>query len=270
MLSRFLDWLDEAAAGLIRVAYLLAGVTAVAVYFGAGHLPKVVQDVLDGTLPWVLSFSVETHTYLSARRVRSAWQDMQASAKGSPEHDKAVGALKVNLGVLAFLVAFSCWNQLNYLYDTWMPPHTALALPGWLSYVVRALVIPAAFMAAAFLAPLALPIAAQIEQEARATLADVFKIARRQRRKMLQAAEREGRDMTGALVELVTDSELRRVISHAYKAITVAPALVTIPAITPAVAVEPSVSHPTTLLEGAGMPQQVIRCLQRQRRYSAT
>ena len=36
MLRRFLDWLDEAAAGFIRVAYLLAAITAVAVYFGRG------------------------------------------------------------------------------------------------------------------------------------------------------------------------------------------------------------------------------------------
>lgn len=217
--TRFLDWLDEAAAGLIRVAYLLAGITAVAVYFGAGHLPIVVAAALDGALPWVLASAVEIHTYLSARRVRSSWQDMQASARSSAEHDKAVGALRVNLGVLALLVAFSAWNQLNYLYDVWTPPHTTLALPGWLAYVIRALVVPAAFMAAAFLAPLALPVAAQIEQEARATLADVFTIARRQRRRMLKSAERDGRDMTGALVELVTDSELRRVIAHAYQAI---------------------------------------------------
>jgi hypothetical protein len=35
-LTVFLDWLDEAAGGFIRLAYLLAGITAVAVYFGAG------------------------------------------------------------------------------------------------------------------------------------------------------------------------------------------------------------------------------------------
>ena len=206
-IAQFLDWLDEAAARLIRVAYLLAGVTAVAVYFGAGHLPPSVESALNGILPWALSFAVETHTYITARRVRAAWQEKQA------------GALKVNLAVLAGLLAFSAWNQLNYLYETWTPPHTALALPGWLAYVVRALVVPGAFMAAAFLAPLAQPVAAQIEAEARNVLADVFRIARRQRKTMLKAAQREGRDMTGALVELVPDPELRRIIAHAYGAI---------------------------------------------------
>ena len=148
-------------------------------------------------------------TSLSACCVRVAWQDGQAAASRTEERIRADRALQVNVGVLAFLLAFSWWNQLNDLSDTWTPPHTALALPGWTAYVVRAPVVPMAFMAAAFLAPLAEPIAAQIEGEARATLADVFKIARRQCRKMLREAEESGRDMTGALALIVTDGELR-------------------------------------------------------------
>lgn len=206
-LTRFLDWLDEAAAGFIRLAYLLAGITAVALYFGAGHLPVIIEDPLNGALPWCLAAAVETHTYITARRVRAAWQERNWAA------------LKVNLAILAGLLAFSAWNQLNYLADTWQPPAGALALPSWLAYGVRALIVPCAFMAAAFLAPLAEPVTAQIEAEARATLADVFKIARKQRRRMLRDAERDGRDMTGALVELVPDPETRRIISHAYNAI---------------------------------------------------
>ena len=215
-LTRFLDWLDEAAAALIRIAYLAAGVTAVAVYFGAGHLPRMVEDPLNAALPWALAFAVETHTYITARRVRAAWQE------------KSWGALKVNLGILAFLLAFSAWNQLGYLSETWQPPAVALALPGWLAVTVRALVVPAAFMAAAFLAPLAEPVTMQIEAEARSTLADVFKIARKQRRRMLRDAQRSGRDMTGALVELVQDPDTRRIISHAYGAIG-APVSLTLP-----------------------------------------
>lgn len=95
----------------------------------------------------------------------------------------------------------------------------ALPLPSWASYLVRVLVVPCAFMAAAFLAPMAEPVTAQIEAEARATLHDVFRIARKQRRQMLRHAERAGRDMTGALVELVPDPETRRIISRAYNAI---------------------------------------------------
>jgi hypothetical protein len=41
-LTALLDWIDEAAGGLIRLAYLAAGVTAVAVYFGADELPPLV------------------------------------------------------------------------------------------------------------------------------------------------------------------------------------------------------------------------------------
>jgi hypothetical protein len=217
--TRFFDWLDEAAGGMIRLAYLLAGITAVAVYFGAGHLPAILEGVLNATLPWSLAFAIETHTYISARRVRLAWQDRQASPSESDEHKRATDAMKVNLGILAILLAFSAWNQLNYLYETWTPPATALALPGWAAYVVRALVIPCAFMAAAFLAPSAAPVASQVDAEARATLADVFSIARKQRRKLIRQAEKDGRDMTGALVELVEDPAARHIIAHAYGAI---------------------------------------------------
>jgi len=109
-----------------------------------------------------------------------------------------------------------------------------------------------AFMAAAFLAPLAEPIAAQIEGEARATLADVFKIARRQRRRMLREAGESGRDMTGALVELVTDGELRRVIRHAYSALSASPPPVAIveASTTPQNALESPTRPPT----GGGSP----------------
>jgi hypothetical protein len=204
-ITRFLDWLDEAAGGMIRLAYLLAGITAVAVYFGAGHLPAIIEGALNAALPWALAFAIEVHTYVTARRVRLAWQDRQASTHDAPEWSRASDAMRVNLAILAVLLAFSSWNQLNYLYETWTPPATALALPGWAAYVVRALVIPAAFMAAAFLAPSAAPVAAQVDAEARATLADVFTIARKQRRKLIRQAEKDGRDMTGALVELVED-----------------------------------------------------------------
>lgn len=218
-ITRFLDWLDEAAGGAIRLAYLLAGITAVAVYFGAGHLPPLVEGALNAALPWALAIAVELHTYITARRVRLAWQDRQASTHDAPEWARATDAMKVNLAILAVLLAFSSWNQLNYLYETWTPPATALALPGWAAYVVRALVIPCAFMAAAFLAPSAAPVAAQVDAEARATLADVFSIARKQRRKLIRQAEKDGRDMTGALVELVEDPAARRIIAHAYGAI---------------------------------------------------
>lgn len=207
-MNSFLDWLDEAAGGLIRFAYLAAGITAVAVYFGAGTLPPRADALLNAALPWALAFALETHTYLTSRRVRATWQ----------ERDR--NGLLVNIGVLAVLLAFSAWNQLGYLSGSWTPPHTGpLALPTWAAYGVRALIVPVAFMAAAFLAPLAAPITAQIEQEARNVLADVFRIARKQRQRMLKEAQRSGRDLTGALVELVGDDETRRIIAHAYGAI---------------------------------------------------
>ena len=72
------------------------------------------EAVLDAALPCGLAGAVETHMHLSARRVRVAWQDGQAAATGTDERARGNGALRVNLGVLAFLLAFSYGNQLNY------------------------------------------------------------------------------------------------------------------------------------------------------------
>ena len=215
-LTVFLDWLDEAAGGLIRLAYLAAGITAVAVYLGADRLPPALDNALNASLPGVLASAIETHTYLTARRVRAAWQDHQAASHSSATRERANGALSVNVAVLAVLLAFGAWNQLGYLAATWRPQGSAFTLPHWSAYLVRALIVPTLFMAAAFLAPLPMPIGAQIEAEGRATLTDVFKIARKQRRRLLTEAERSGRDMTGALVELVPDLEARRTIAHIY------------------------------------------------------
>jgi hypothetical protein len=71
-LGRCHAWLDEAASGAIRLAYLLAGITAVAVYFGAGRLPALVASALNAALPWALAFAIETHTYITAQRVHLA------------------------------------------------------------------------------------------------------------------------------------------------------------------------------------------------------
>src|SRR5258706_8918439 len=102
MLQRFLDYLDEAAGGFIRLAYLAAGITAVALYFGAGHLPGALENGLNAALPWTLAAAIEVHTYSTARRVRAAWQDHLA------------GALQVNLAIPAGLLAVHAPDPLNY------------------------------------------------------------------------------------------------------------------------------------------------------------
>jgi hypothetical protein len=57
-LTHLLDLIDETAGGFIRLAYLAAGITAVAVYFGAGHLLSAVEASLNAALPWALAAAV--------------------------------------------------------------------------------------------------------------------------------------------------------------------------------------------------------------------
>lgn len=218
MVTRFLDWLDESAAGVIRVAYLLAGVIAVASYFSDGNVPRGLADTLNGVLPWTLAAALEIHTYLSARRVRAAWQDMQAATLGSDDYERAGRSMRVNLWILGGLLVFSMYNQLQYLASTWTPPHTPLTPPGPLAYLVRAVITPAAFMAAAFLAPIGEGMAAQVQREAHTLSRLAFKAASEQWKRRLREMQRQQQDVTGALVGLIEDPSERRVIEGIWRA----------------------------------------------------
>jgi hypothetical protein len=217
-MSRFLDWLDESAAGVIRVAYLLAGVIAVASYFSDGNVPKAFSDFLNTILPWALAGALEIHTYLTARRVRKSWQDWSASSLDSDEHERAWSQLKLNLGILAGLLLFSMYNQLQYLAATWSPPDTPLTPPGPWAYLIRAIITPAAFMAAAFLAPVGEGLALQVQSQAHALAVMTFKVAVSQWKRRLRQMQQAGQDVTGALVQLVDDPAERRVISAIWQA----------------------------------------------------
>lgn len=209
MLQRILDWIDEAAGGLIRITYLLAGITAVSAYFGAGELPLDVQATLNFMLPWLLAFSVETHTYLTARRVSRNWHLLQAPALDKLTKQAAKHDLLVNLGVLTVLVAFSIWNQLNYLLTTWTPTN-ALGLPPGVEYVIRAAAVPLFFMGAAFLAQQAETVGESINSEAHRTLRQFLKVLRRQRGTMLGKLKKRQVDMSEAIEAVGTAANERK------------------------------------------------------------
>jgi hypothetical protein len=103
----------------------------------------------------VVAFSVEAHTYLTARRFSKNLHTL-----GSPVLDKVVRrATKrdlipclIGLIGLVGLLGFSMWNQLNYLLQTWTPNHI-LGPPPMASYVIRAAAVPLFFLFAALMAP---------------------------------------------------------------------------------------------------------------------
>jgi hypothetical protein len=224
-LNAVIEAVEEGASGFIRLAYLLAGVLAVASYFGNGSVPVEVTHVADAVLPWLLAGALEVHTYLTARRVRAAWQGIQGTSNGSEERHRAVGNIRVNLGILTGLLAFSMLNQLQFLGQTWQPPVGEYSLPVWLAYVVRAVVVPLAFMAAAFLVPVGESLAARIKTESHHYAGEVFKVARQQWRQQLRKMQAENRDVTGALVQLIEDESERHAIEVVHKAMFDAQAL---------------------------------------------
>src|SRR5262249_32989015 len=112
---------------------------ALAVYCGAGASAPAPGEHLERR-PALVTGRGHRDTHLPALpcRLQGARQSGQAAATGTDERTCAHRALQVHRGVLAILLVVHCGNQLNYLCDTWTPPHTALALPGWAADVARA------------------------------------------------------------------------------------------------------------------------------------
>ena len=208
MLQRILDWVDEAANGLIRLTYLLAGVTAVAVYFGAGNIPPQVEGVLNNALPWLLAFSVETQAYISSRRLAKAYNTLQAPALEDYQKVQAKREMRTQVTILAALMAFSVWNQFNYLASTWHPT-SFTGLPVWADYLIRAMAAPCFFMAAAFLTPQAPTIGEAMDQESHKTLRQFLLVLAKQRKTALSKLKERTVDM-GDAIQAVADAAHER------------------------------------------------------------
>lgn len=185
MLQRILDALDEAANGLIRVFYLLSGVTAVAVYFGAGVVPAFIEGPSNAILPWALAFSVETQAYISSRRLAKAYATLQAPALEDYQKVQAKREIKTQLAIMLALLAFSVWNQFNYLGQVWHPA-SVTGLPIWVDYLIRAVAVPIFFLAGSFLAGQPKTIGEQMDAEAHKTLRQFLRMMSRQRKQAIR------------------------------------------------------------------------------------
>lgn len=155
--------------------------------------------------------------------MRQAWQDRNAASMGSDEFERAGAQMRLNLGILGALLLFSMYNQLQYLAQTWTPPHTPLTPPGPWAYLIRAIITPAAFMAAAFLAPLGEGLTLQVQAQAHRLAVMTFKVATAQWKRKLRQMQQDGQDVTGALVGLVEDPAERHVIEAIWKAMNTPP-----------------------------------------------
>jgi hypothetical protein len=205
VLQKILDWIDEAAGGAVRMVYLAAGVTAVAIGFGgldlAGLASAFVHGDIFALVPWLVAFAVETQTYVTARHVSKDWHTLQ-----SPVLEKAVKKatkmdLLVHLAALLLLVTFSVWNQLVYLVANWTPV-PPFGLPSWVAYAIRAGATPLFFLMAAFLAPQAQTLGERMNAEAHRTLGQFLKVLKNQRKGALKLLRQRHVDM-GQAIEAV-------------------------------------------------------------------
>lgn len=217
-ISRLFDTLDGFAGKLISVCYLLWGVSATAAYFGNGAIPTGITTVTNAIAPFILAFALDTHAYLTARRVRAAWRGGEAWASRGSERRHAVATFWLDFVTLFGLGMFSIYNQLNYLGETWHVPHSPFGWPAWLDYATRATIVPLAFLAAAFLAPQPTTLADRLDAEARRLADAAVKVGRKQWHTRLQEMEHSGEDVTRALVRLIEDPTQRSALEAIYDA----------------------------------------------------
>lgn len=202
----FLEKFENGANSLVITAFLIASIVGVADFFGAGTLPPWMTGPMNVALPWVLAVAFESLGYLLVRQLKKLRHNLRAPALEVHVRKAYEREATATLVVLVGLQLFAFWNQLNYLMETWQP-HTnnIFLVPVLVLFIVRALAIPAFFMAAAFLAPLPESAGAQVERESREAMAQVLKVLRDQRKAALEYATKHNVDLTG-LVEAVSEA----------------------------------------------------------------
>src|SRR5690348_1663289 len=114
----FLEKFENAANSLVITAFLVASITAVADFFGAGTLPPWMTGPMNVALPWVLAVAFESLGYLLVRQLKKLRHNLRAPALELHVRKAYQAEFRMTLVVLVVLQVFAFWNQLNYLMET--------------------------------------------------------------------------------------------------------------------------------------------------------
>ena len=192
-MHRFLERLDAAASTVVPLAYLAGMALGTAAYFTG--------LVADGGLAvgCALALAVELHGFLEQRRVRALWAVWMRTHTAA-----ALADLRVHVGILAALVLFQAYNGAAFLSASW---HVA---PGWLpepaQIAIRALILPAFFLASGALSPLHTDAGAILASAAGDMLHKAVRATVRQWKGRIDTARRAGLDLAPVAVALMEDA----------------------------------------------------------------
>lgn len=208
MLQKLFDWFDDAASRVLRIAYLIPFVIATAIYFG-GKVPGFVQDFVEGALPWVLAFAVETQTYVSVRKLAVIWAALKADTLEDFQRKRLVKDMWMQIATVFGLSAFSVWNQASYLSETWTPT-PMFGWPRWVDILVRAVGPAVFFFLTAFAAPLAKTLGEKLSEEAHRTLEAFLGVLTNQRKRVIKEIDGRIVDMGEPILTVANAANEKR------------------------------------------------------------
>src|SRR5262249_17256417 len=139
--------LDSAASTIVPLAYLGGMMLGTAAYFSGLILSAGLAVGLS------LALAVELHGFLEQRRVRALWATYHRTTEDTIARYDVLSQLRAHVLILSALVLFQAYNSLEFLSATWRPT-TSTYVPVPLQLMIRALVLPAAFLVSGALSPL--------------------------------------------------------------------------------------------------------------------
>lgn len=197
-MNRLLERLDALASTIVPLLYL-AGLSLGTLAYFTG----ITAD-FNLAVGSALGFAVECHSFLQLRRTRATYGALSRMAEYDPRREQMARTLRVNISILAVLVAFSAYNATSFAAETWHP--IGGFLPVALQVAIRGLIVPAFFLLAGFLSPLTQDAGALLADASHSMLHKTLRTTLKQWRKRVGRAEKRGLDLAPVAIALMRDA----------------------------------------------------------------
>jgi hypothetical protein len=197
-MHRLLERLDGAASTIVPLLYLLGLMLGTMAYFTGVHIGF---GLAVGT---ALAFAAEMHSFLALRRVRAIWGQVNRTPESDLRREELVGQLRANVVILGLLIAFSTYNSVAFVSETFHPAPGFLPAPAQIA--IRGSVVPALFLLASFLSPLSADASVLLKSASHAMLHRTIRRALKQWNQRIDRAWQSGHDLAPIAVALMNDA----------------------------------------------------------------
>lgn len=198
-MQRTLEKLDGLGSSLVPLLYLVGLSLGTLAYFTG-----VTAD-FNLAVGSALAVAAELHSFLQLRRTRASYALYARMAEDDSRRDVAVRGLRVNLGILSGLVAFSAYNSVSFAAATWHPTGIGF-LPASVQIAIRGMIVPGLFLLAGFLSPLTADAGALLADASHTMLHKTLRTTLRQWKRRVDKAAHSGLDLAPVAVALMRDA----------------------------------------------------------------